>query len=53
MSNRKINFPTPEEKRIAELERENKILQAQNQALSDQADFHEEVLTEIILTITP
>ena len=53
MTERKIVFPTPEEKRIQELERENKILKAQNQALADQAEFHTDVLTEIILTITP
>lgn len=50
---RKIKVPTPEERRIQELERENQLIKAQNQALTDQASFHSEVLTEIILTITP
>lgn len=44
--------PSPEE-RIAQLEQENKLLKAQNNALTERTDFHEEVLTEIILTITP
>lgn len=44
--------PSPEE-RIAQLEQENKLLKAQNSALTERTDFHEEVLTEIILTITP
>lgn len=44
--------PSPEE-RIAQLEQENKLLKAQNIALTERTDFHEEVLTEIILKITP
>lgn len=41
--------PPPEPTPIERLEEENKLLKAQNQALSEQADFHEDVLTEIIL----
>lgn len=33
------------------LKSENTLLKAQNQALADRAEFHEDVLTEIILTI--
>lgn len=29
------------------------LLKAQNQALTDRTDFHEDVLTEIILAINP
>lgn len=36
---------------IEELKQENTLLKAQNQALTDRTDFHEEVLTEIIVTI--
>lgn len=50
---RKIKIPTKEELRIAELEQENTLLKAQNKALTERTDFHEEVLTEIILKITP
>lgn len=42
--------PTLEEK-FAQLEQENKLLKAQNLALVEQTEFHEEVLTEIILAI--
>lgn len=42
-----------QEDRIAQLEQENMLLKAQNSALTERTDFHEEVLTEIILTITP
>lgn len=42
--------PTPEEK-FAQLEQENKLLKAQNTALVEQTEFHEDVLTEIILAI--
>ena len=38
--------------RIVQLEQENKLLKAQNNALTERTDFHEEVLAEIILTIT-
>lgn len=44
--------PTLEEK-LEALEQENILLKAQNQALAEQTDFHEEVLTEIILAINP
>lgn len=37
--------------RIAQLEAENVLLKAQNKALVDRTDFHEDVLEEIILTI--
>lgn len=39
--------------KISLLEKENILLKAQNKALSERTDFHEEVLAEIILTITP
>lgn len=42
--------PTLEEK-FVQLEHENKLLKAQNAALVEQTEFHEEVLTEIILAI--
>jgi len=35
------------------LQKENALLKAQNQALTERSDFHEEILTEIILTIAP
>lgn len=33
------------------LKKENTLLKAQNKALADQAEFHESVLEEIIITI--
>jgi hypothetical protein len=36
---------------IEKLQQENILLKAQNQALSDRTDFHEDVLSEIILTM--
>src|SRR5690625_4360174 len=39
--------PTPIEK----LQQENQLLKAQNKALQDKADFHEDVLAEIILEL--
>ncbi|WPK10606.1 hypothetical protein R6U77_12010 [Lysinibacillus louembei] len=47
------NAPKPltQEERIHELEQENKLLKAQNTALVQQTEFHEEVLTEIILAL--
>lgn len=48
---RKIKIKTPTERKIEELEQENKLLKAQNAALVEQTEFHEEVLTEIILAI--
>ncbi|WP_277585835.1 hypothetical protein [Psychrobacillus antarcticus] len=50
---RKLSIPTKDEKRIVELEKENILLKAQAQANSDRADFQEEVLTEIIMTVMP
>lgn len=41
---------TPEE-RIAELEEENKLLKAQNTALSDRADFIEDVIAEMAMQV--
>lgn len=48
-----INAPTEPtlEEKFAQLEQENKLLKAQNAALVEQTEFHEEVLTEIILAI--
>lgn len=47
------NAPKPptQEERIHELEQENKLLKAKNTALVQQTEFHEEVLTEIILAL--
>lgn len=42
----------PMSERIIELQKENNLLKAQNEALSGRTDFHEEVLTEIILSIS-
>lgn len=39
----------PEPTEIDLLKQENELLKAQNQALADKTDFHEGVLTEIIL----
>jgi hypothetical protein len=36
---------------IEELKQENTLLKAQNQALSDKTEFHDDVLTEMILQI--
>lgn len=41
------------EKENVSLNKENALLKAQNRALCDRTDFHEDVLTEIILTISP
>ena len=38
--------------RIIELQKENNLLKAQNEALVEKTEFHEEILTEIILTIS-
>lgn len=38
---------------VSDLKQENTLLKAQSQANSDRADFHEEVLAEIILAINP
>jgi hypothetical protein len=43
-----VNVP---EKVFTNLKEENTLLKAQTQANADRADFHEEVLTEIILAI--
>ena len=39
-------------KKISNLEQENKLIKVKNEALSERGDFHEEVLTEIILMIS-
>lgn len=43
--------PPPEPTEIELLQQENQLLKAQNQALQDKADFHEDILTEIILEL--
>lgn len=43
----------PLSEEVDELKKENALLKAQNQANADRADFHEEVLAEIILAINP
>ncbi|MEK3955365.1 hypothetical protein [Psychrobacillus sp. FSL K6-1464] len=50
---KKIVYVTVPEEEYGELKQDNTLLKAQSQANSDRADFHEEVLAEIILTITP
>ena len=47
-----INPPTLEEQ-LSEKDKQILLLQAQNNALTERTDFHEEILTEIILTIAP
>ncbi|WP_419962118.1 hypothetical protein [Psychrobacillus sp. BM2] len=47
-----IYVSVPEEE-FGSLKQENTLLKAQSQANSDRADFHEEVLAEIILAINP
>ncbi|BDH60156.1 hypothetical protein MTP04_02860 [Lysinibacillus sp. PLM2] len=46
-------YIAPLSEKVTKLEQENILLKAQNQALTDRTDFHEDVLTEIILTINP
>ena len=41
--------PPPELTEIDLLKQENELLKVQNQALLDKTDFHEDILTEIIL----
>lgn len=43
--------PPPEPTETELLQQENQLLKAQNQALAERTDFHEDVLEEIILTI--
>lgn len=38
---------------LEKLQQENRLLKAQNQALAERTDFHEDVLTEIIHAINP
>lgn len=40
-----------EKERIEQLERENALLKAQKQALSEQVDFHEELIVELATQI--
>lgn len=47
----RTNFKEPEPTEIELLQQENQLLKAQNQALQDKADFHEDILTEIILEL--
>lgn len=49
--NEPIVTVVPLSEEINALKKENTLLKAQNHALSDRTDFHEEVLTEIILVI--
>ena len=50
---RKLSIPTKEEKRIAELEKENILLKAQSKANSDRADFQEELIVEMAMIVYP
>ena len=45
-------YQAPLSEQVAALQQENLLLKAQNNALTERTDFHEEVLTEIILTIS-
>lgn len=45
-------YQEPLSEQITQLKQENKLLKAQNNVLAERTDFHEEVLSEIILTIT-
>lgn len=42
---------TEEQKQIIQLQQENSLLKAQNQALSDRTDFHEELIAEMAMII--
>lgn len=44
-------YVKPLSEQVKQLEKDNTLLKAQNKALADKTDFHEEVLTEIILAI--
>jgi len=46
-------YRAPLGEEVERLQKENTLLKAQNSALTERTDFHEEVLTEIILTIAP
>lgn len=55
---KKLVIPTKQEKRIAALESENKTLQhentllkAQNEALTERTDFHEELIAEMAMLV--
>lgn len=39
------------QQRIAELEKQNKLLEAQKDAIADRADFHEELIAEIAMMV--
>lgn len=45
-------YREPLSEQVGNLQRENTLLKAQNNILVERMDFHEEVLSEIILTIT-
>jgi len=45
-------YQKPLSEQVAQLQQENTLLKAQNSVLVERTDFHEEVLSEIILTIT-
>jgi hypothetical protein len=46
-------YQAPLSLEVVKLKQENNLLKAQTQANADRTDFHEEVLTEIILAINP
>lgn len=52
MKQEKVLPELSSEEKIQQLLKENNLLKAQNEALSGRTDFHEEVLTEIILSIS-
>lgn len=47
----KIKIPTKEEKQIEELKKENTLLKAQNKALTEKTDFHEELIAEMAMLV--
>ena len=55
---KKIQIPTKQERRITTLEIENELLKnenvllkAQNQALTERTDFHEELIAEMAMMV--
>ena len=55
---KKLQIPTKQEKRISAIEvekvllkKENTLLKAQNQALNEKTDFHEELIAEMAMLV--
>ena len=43
--------PMTQEEKLNKLEQENKLLKAQNQALTEKTDFHEELIAEMAMLV--